>query len=188
MIYIANKRSKIENIQKRYPSATILDITSDSQKRYALWLSPFYPHYNIPIPFTEGISATCVEAVWQGLKVFKDHDVDLNTFKNDTMKGIKRTVRKYGPPLGHRKGVFGSELLDYDTARKLIYIPTYKWVLDNVPCVHETVLKIKEFSKENDVVFLDYNICQDIDDTSKPLSHANLVKLYIEDNYPLFDY
>ncbi len=56
MIYIANKRSKLENIMKRYPGATILDITSDSQKNYAQWLSPFYPHNNIPIPF-EGIES-----------------------------------------------------------------------------------------------------------------------------------
>lgn len=184
MIYIANKRSKIENIMKRYPGATILDITSDSQKNYAQWLSPFYPHNNIPIPFTEGLTATCVEAVWQGLKVFANSDVDFNTFRNDTMKGLKRTVRKYGVPLGHRKGAYGKELLDYETARKLIYIPTYKWVLDNIPCVHDTVMKIKEFSLQNDVVFLDYNTCTDICDMSKPLSHANLVRLYIEDTYP----
>ena len=184
MIYIANKRSKIENIMKRYPGATILDITSDSQKNYAQWLSPFYPHNNIPIPFTEGLTATCVEAVWQGLKVFENSDVDFNTFRNDTMKGLERTVRKYGVPLGHRKGAYAKELLDYETAKKLIYIPTYKWVLDNIPCVHDTVMKIKEFSLQNDVVFLDYNTCTDISDMSKPLSHANLVRLYIEDTYP----
>lgn len=184
MIYVANKRSKIENIQKRYPNAIILDITSTSNKRYAQWLSPFFPHYNIPIPFTDGLTATCVESVWQGLKVFKDHDVDFATFRNDTMKGLKRTIKKYGPPLGHRKGAYGSELLNYEDARRLIYLPTYKWVLDNVDYVHNTVLRIKEQSKIQDIVFLDYNTCCDVYDTSKPLSHANLVKLYIEDKYP----
>ena len=34
-------------------------------------LSPFYPHGGIPVPFSEGVTATCVEAVWQGLKVFE---------------------------------------------------------------------------------------------------------------------
>ena len=184
MIHIASARSKLENVQKRYPEAVILDITSNSSKRYAQWLSPFYPHYNIPIPFTDNLYATCVEAVWQGLKVFKGHDVDFDTFKNDTMKNLKRTVRKYGTPLGHRKGAYGTELLNYGDARRLIYMPTYKWVLDNVKCVHDTVLKIKEQSKIQDIVFLDYNTCTDINDLSKPLSHANLVKLYIEGNYP----
>lgn len=82
------------------------------------------------MPFSEGVTATCVEAVWQGLKVFESADVDLKMFKNDSMKNIKRTVRKFGKPLGHRKGVNGRELLDYIEARKLIYIPTYKWVLE----------------------------------------------------------
>ena len=91
MIYVANKKRKIEGIKKEYPGAIILDITSTSDKRYSQILSPFYPHYNIPIPFTEGLTATCVEAVWQGLKVFKDSDVDFDTFKNDTMKSLKRT-------------------------------------------------------------------------------------------------
>lgn len=47
------------------------------------------------------------------------------------MKGLKRTVRKFGVPKGHRKGINGNELLDYKTARKLIYLPTYTLVLNN---------------------------------------------------------
>ena len=184
MIYIANKRSKIENIEKKYPGATILDITSASDKKYAQWLSPFYPHGNIPIPFTTGLKATCVEAVWQGLKVFEGNDVYFSCFRNDTMKGLKRTVKKFGKPLGHRKGAYGDELLDYASARQLIYLPTYKWVLDNVDCVHSVILKISEQAQKQDIVFLDYNISTDVYDYSKPLSHAYLVKLYIEGRYP----
>lgn len=184
MIYIASRRSKIENVQKKYPEAVILDTTSASDKKYAQWLSPFFPHYNIPIPFTENLTATCVEAVWQGLKVFQNQDVDFNTFRNDTMKGLKRTVRRFGTPLGHRKGAYGNELLGYAEARMMIYLPTYKWVLDNVDYVHNTVMKIKEQSQIQDIVFLDYDTSTDVYDTSKPLSHANLVKLYIEENYP----
>ena len=36
----------------------------------------------------------CVEAIWQGLKVFESADVDVDMFANDTMKNIKRTVRQ----------------------------------------------------------------------------------------------
>lgn len=100
------------------------------------------------------------------------------------MKGLKRTVRKYGKPLGHRKGVYGTELLDYFNARMLIYLPTYKWVLDNVDEVHKVVAKITEKSKNTDLVFLDYNTNDDFRDISSPLSHAGLVKLYIEGRYP----
>ena len=184
MIYVVNKKRKLEKVKEDFPNATILDITSTSNMRYAQILSPFYPHMNIPIPFTEGLTATCVEAVWQGLKVFDGADVDFATFRNDTMRDLKRTVRKYGMPKGHRKGAYGKELLGYFEARMLIYLPTYKWVLDNVPEVHHIVERIKEQSKIQDIVLLDYNTNIDFRDVSKPLSHAGLVKLYIEGNYP----
>lgn len=184
MIYIENRKRKIEKIKEEYPNAIILDITSNSETRYAKILSPFYPHGNIPIPFTVGLKATCVEAVWQGLKVFENADVDFATFKNGTMRGLKRTVRKYGIPKGHRKGAYDKELLGYFEARMLIYLPTYKWVLDNVPDVHHVIERIKEQSKNQDIVLLDYNTNIDFRDASRPLSHAGLVKLYIEGKYP----
>lgn len=184
MIYVVNKKRKLEKVKEDFPNAAILDITSTSNMRYAQILSPFYPHMNIPIPFTERLTATCVEAVWQGLKVFDGADIDFATFRNDTMRNLKRTIRKYGMPKGHRKGVYGKELLGYFEARMLIYLPTYKWVLDNVPEVHRVVERIKEQSKIQDIVLLDYNTNIDFRDASKPLSHAGLVKLYIEGNYP----
>ena len=187
MIYVENKKRKLENIQKEYPGAIILDITSASKSNYAKWLSPFYPHYNIPIPFTENLTATCVEAVWQGLKVFMNQDVDFDTFRNDTMKNLKRTVRRFGSPLGHRKGVYGKELLNYFDARLQNYLPTYKWVLDNVEKVHHVIERIAAKSKEQDIVLLDYNTNTDFRDISKPISHAGLVKLYIEGQYPTED-
>lgn len=184
MIYVVNKKRKLEKIKEEFPNAVILDITSTSNVRYAQILSPFYPHMNIPIPFTDGLTATCVEAVWQGLKVFDGADVDFATFRNNTMRDLKRTVRKYGLPKGHRRGAYGTELLGYFEARMLIYLPTYKWVLDNVSEVHRVVERIREQSKIQDIVFLDYNTNIDFRDASKPLSHAGLVKLYIEGNYP----
>ncbi len=187
MIYIESKRRKLENIEKEYPGADILDITSASKKRYAQILSPFYPHMNIPIPFSPGFYATCVEAIWQGLKVFQNADVDFEMFNNATMKNLKRTVRRYGKPLGHRKGVYGTELLDYYTARRLIYLPTYRWVLENVEEVKSVIAKLKERNLTHDIVLLDYNLNEDFRDLSSPLSHAALVKLYIEGKYPSSD-
>jgi|UniRef100_UPI004029F964 hypothetical protein len=185
MIYIENRKRKIEKIQEEYPNAVILDVTSNSTMRYAQILSPFYPHGNIPIPFTpDTLKATCVEAVWQGLKVFENADVDFSTFKNDTIHNLKRTVRKFGMPLGHRKGAYGKELLGYFEARMLIYLPTYKWVLDNIKEVYHVVERIKAQSIKQDIVLLDYNTNIDFRDITKPLSHAGLVKLYIEGKYP----
>lgn len=77
------------------------------------------------------MTAASVEGIWQGLKVFEHADVDVQTMQNTTMKNLKRTVRKYGVPRGHRKGVYGDQLLDYLTASHEIYLPSYKWVLEN---------------------------------------------------------
>lgn len=184
MIYVVNKKRGIERIKKDYPNADILDITSSSDKKYAQLLSPFYPHGNIPIPNTPSMSATCVEAVWQGLKVFEGVDIDISTFRNDTMRNLKRTVRKYGKPLGHRYGVGSNRILNYFEARMLIYLPTYKYVLDNIPEVRNIIDKIRERAKTNIIILLDYNTNSDYRDITKPLSHAELVKLYIEGNYP----
>lgn len=181
MIIIESHKKKPENILKRYPDAIIADATSHATDGLVK-LSPFYPHGNIPIPFTDGMTATCVEAVWQGLKVFENVDVDVEMFKNDTMKNIKRTVRKFGRPLGHRKGVHGKELLDYTTARMEIYVPTYKWMLEHY-CMN-IIERLRVANKTKTIVLLDYNTNCDLKDTSKPLSHAFLVKAYAEGLYP----
>ena len=177
MIFVENKRKSIKNIEKEHPGALILDVTSKTPYHSLQILSPFYPHGNIPVPFSNGVKATCVEAIWQGLKVFTSCGIDTDLFKNNTMKNLKRTVRKYGKPLGHQKGIYSKELLGYLDARMQIYIPTYKWVLDNVPDVHHSIERIKEESKKRDIVFLDYNTNVDYKNTKSPLSHAGLIKL-----------
>ena len=181
MILIESHKKKTENILKKHPGAILADVTSKATDDL-IKLSPFYPHGNIPIPFSGGMTATCVEAIWQGLKVFEDNDVDIHLFKNGTMKNIKRSVRKNGKPLGHRKGVNGNELLDYIEARKQIYIPTYRWMLENK--VSSIIERMKEASKTKTIILLDYNTNQDVNDASKPLSHAFLIKAYIEGTYP----
>ena len=144
----------------------------------------YLAHGNIPIPFSPGHYATCVEGIWQGLKVFESCGIDMDSFTNTTMSGLKRTVRRFGPPRGHQKGLNSTELLNYFDARMLIYLPTYKWVLDNVAEVHKVVMHIAERAKDHDIVFLDYNTNTEFRDTSTPISHAGLVKLYIEGKYP----
>ena len=185
MIVVANKKRKIEKIMEEYPGAYILDVTSSSQQYEGKILSPFYPHYGIPIPGeSKTMTAACVEAIWQGLKVFENEGIDLAMFRNDTMKNIKRTVRKFGRPLGHQYGVFSKELLGYNTAKRLIYIPSYKYVLENVPAVKRSLDKIRTILETRDVVLLDYNLNPDNADKSKPLSHAELIKMYIEGRCP----
>lgn len=184
MIAIESKRRKRENILKKYPNAVIADVTSQATDGLVR-LSPFYPHGGIPVPFSEGYTAMCVEAIWQGLKVFETANVDVNMFANDTMKNIKRTVRRFGKPLGHRKGVKGTELLGYIEARKQIYLPAYKWVLENK--VANIIERLREASKTKTIVLLDYTTNCDIDNPKTPLSHAFLIKAYAEGLYPFGD-
>lgn len=184
MIFVENKKRKLERIQRQYPNADILDLTSKS-KGYAQILSPFYPHGNIPVPFSPDVYSECVEGIWQGLKVFETEDINIKSFQNATMKNLKRTVRTLGKPRGHRKGVNGTEILGYFDARMQIYLPSYKWVLDNVPNVIKIIERIRQRSIDHDIVFLDYNTNIDFRDISAPLSHAGLIKLFIEGNYPV---
>lgn len=171
----------IQSLKEKYPDAMIIDVTSKSQDEFVK-LSPFYPIGGIPVPFTDGMVALSVEGIWQGLKVFEDEDIDTSLFSKRDMKNMKRTTRKFGPMLGHRKGVYGEELLGYLTARKLIYLPCYKWVLENK--LQKLVTAIRIISKNKPVVLLDYNTNQDVYDPKSPLSHASLIKAYIEGNYP----
>lgn len=184
MIIIESKKKKQDCILRKYPDAILCDVTSKA-KDSLIKLSPFYPHGGIPVPFSDGYTATCVEAVWQGLKVFENSDIDICMFQNDTMKNIKRTVRKYGTPLGHRKGVNGTELLGYLEARKQIYIPTYRWVLENK--VYGIIERLRQASETKTIVLLDYDTNNDVENLKKPLSHASLIKAYVEGIYPYED-
>lgn len=181
MIYIESKKKSMKTLLKSYPNSKILDVTSKGDEPW-IKVSPFYPHGDIPIPFSPNCFAVSVEGVWQGLKVFELEDIDTSKFDLKNMKGIKRTVRKFGKPLGHRKGIAGIELLDYLTARKEIYLKVYGWVLDNK--AQDTIQLLKEEAEKQDLVLLDYDTNGDIENTKKPLSHAALVKRYLEKKFP----
>jgi len=184
MIIIESKRIKIDGLKKKYPNAIIADVTSKSDNALRK-LSPFYPWGDIPIPYTPNMVATCVEAVWQGLKVFEKADVDIETFKNDSMQGLKRTTKKYGKILGHRRGVYGHVIFNYHEARKRIYIRTYKWMLENK--AFYIIKRMREVNKSQTILLLDYETNRDIENIKRPLSHAYLVKAYVEGLPPFED-
>jgi len=181
MIYIDSKKKSRKTLEKQYPNAKIIDVTSKGEMPYVK-LSPFYPHGNIPIPFSEGFFSETVEGIWQGLKVFENESIDTSKFTIKNMKGIKRTVRKFGVPLGHQKGVNGTELLDYITARKLIYLKAYASVLQvNTKSIIES---LKDDAYRQDIVLLDFDTNDDIENQRKPLSHASLIKKHLEYRFP----
>lgn len=68
--------------------------------------------------------------------------------------------------------------MEYIQARKQIYVPSYFWMLEH-RCAPQ-VAELKRLSGERTVVLLDYDTNGDIEDWRKPLSHASLIKRYIE--------
>lgn len=180
-IIVANRRTRRTVLQSKYGDPAVLDVTSKGPEPWVRF-SPFYPHGGIPVPFTPGAVAASVEGIWQGLKVFEQADVAPATLANSTMRGIKRTVRSNGQVLGHRAGLHGDRLLDYIDARKRIYLPSYRWVLENR--LQDEVEELRRLVMTKTVVLLDYESNCDVDDATRPLSHASLVKRYLEDDWP----
>lgn len=180
-IVIESRRRKLEILQSNYVDAHIIDVTSKAEMPWVKF-SPFYPHGDIPVPFTPDQMAQSVEGIWQGLKVFETEDVDTQRFEITTMKGLKRTVRKYGMVSGHRNGVNGDTLLSYREARYLIYLPIYRFVLDNH--LQDEIAQLRARTQSGTLVLLDYETNTDIDNLAKPLSHAGLIKHYLDNTWP----
>ncbi|GAB2833834.1 hypothetical protein GCM10027176_42730 [Actinoallomurus bryophytorum] len=180
-IHIASRRRSAATLVTEFPGARIIDVTSKADEPWVR-LSPFYPHGGIPVPLTAGVTAQSVEGIWQALKVFESAGTDPAKLDVTGMTGLKRTVRRYGPVLGHRDGLYGEGLLPYETARRRIYLPAYRWVLE-----HRTaglVEDLRGLAGEQDVVLLDYTTNGDVADLATPLSHAALVRLHILGRWP----
>lgn len=175
MIVVANKRRKTETLMREYPGCVIIDVTSSSADSEFVKFSPFYPHGGIPVPRMTR-TAACVEGIWQGLKTFESGEgISTETLSNSTMKNIKRTGRSHGRCKGH---LYGGRLLGYIEARRLIYLPSYRWVLENR--LQDLCRKLKSLSARRTVVLLDYETNPDVDDRTRPLSHASLVKAFVD--------
>jgi hypothetical protein len=179
---IENRRKKTESLKKLHPDSLLIDVTSKSQQPW-IKFSPFYPHGNIPVPLSGNWLAASVEGIWQGLKVFASADIDTTKFLITNLKGLKRSVRKYGRCLGHRAGVNGSQLLSYREARLQIYLPAYLWVLDH--CLQAESAQLKAQGSQRLVILLDYETNGDVENLTKPLSHASLIIKYLNGQYPV---
>lgn len=156
---------------------TIIDVTSKGEEPWCRF-SPFWPHRNIPIPGNPGQTAASVEGVWQGLKVFEHEDVDTSKFSIDTMKNLKRPANRKGSGAvkGHQ---FEGRIIDYVSARRRIYLPSYLWILDN--CLVQEIEELRLLLSQGPVALLDYEINADVSAVSKPLSHASLIANYLSD-------
>lgn len=171
-IVIVSKRQKKVQKDLEGRGYVLVDVTSSSEDVTFRKFSPFYPHGDIPVPGNASVSMS-VEGVWQALKVFEKEGVDMSKLKIKTMKNLKRAVgEKRGRVKGH---AYGSEVLDYVTARKTIYIPTYQYVLEHV-LQNELALLKAMFEEGQKIALVDFDVNEDVENTAKPLSHASLIK------------
>lgn len=180
-IVVRSRRRSEAKILQEFEAPIILDVTSRGPDPWVK-LSPFFPHGGIPVPFSAERVGASVEGIWQGLKVFESADVDPSKLHVTSMKGLKRTVRRFGSVLGHRRGFDGDTLLGYVEARRAIYLPVYLWVLEQR--LKAEVAELRDMSSKDTVVLLDYETNTDVDDPRRPLSHAGLVAAHVEERWP----
>ena len=180
-VVVESRRKRRATMEKAWPGALVLDVTSKGEEPWVRF-SPFYPHGGIPVPNTPGTFAQSVEGLWQGLKVFEREDVDPSRWQIKDMRGIKRAGRARGQVRGHRFGVGSGVLLGYRDARYHIYLPAYRWVLENRLAAE--VDRLRGEAAARPVVLLDYETNGDVEALSRPLSHAALVKHYLEGKWP----
>jgi O-acetyl-ADP-ribose deacetylase (regulator of RNase III) len=180
-IAVESRRKRQATIEKTWPGALVLDVTSKGEEPWVRF-SPFYPHGGIPVPHSPGVFAQSVEGLWQGLKVFEHEDIDPSRWQVTDMKGIKRAGRTRGLVLGHRFVVGSGVLLGDRDARYHIYLPAYRWVLENRLAAE--VARLRDEAAARTVVLLDYETNGDVEDLSRPLSHAALIKYYLEGKWP----
>lgn len=176
-ISVDSRKKLPSTLNAAHPGAEILDVTSKGPLPWVRF-SPFFPHGHIPVPGMPNGKASSVEGIWQGLKVFEGSGIDTDTLNNSSMRNIKRTVRKNGLPRGHQ---YQDRLLGYIEARKLIYLPAYKHVLDHF--LQPELEQLRAIARQKPLVLLDYETNCDILNDRKPLSHAFLIKAYLEGNF-----
>lgn len=180
-IELASRHTTRAKLEAKHPGAALVDLTSRGPDPW-IRFSPFYPHGGIPVPLSPGMRGASVEGIWQGLKVFETTDVDPSRLQVTNMRGLKRTVRKFGRCLGHRGGFAGDALLGYVEARRAIYLPAYAYVLRER--LSDELAQLRALSERGPVVLLDYETNADVDDARKPLSHAALVRAWLLDAWP----
>lgn len=179
---VDSRRKSPATLQRAWLGATLLDVTSRGPEPWVRF-SPFFPHGNIPVPGRPGVFARSVEGIWQGLKVFEAEEVDEAKFEVASLRGLKRVAGgKRGRVLGHRYGPGGTTLLAYREARRRIYLPAYRWVLDRRLATE--VGQLRQLAAGGMVVLLDYETNVDVEDLTRPLSHAVLVRCYVEGRWP----
>lgn len=180
MITIERKKNVMME-HKIYSNTQIVDVSYSSRFLYESGkLNPFYPHKKIPIPFTHGYDGISVSSIWNSLKVFEDSDVNMALRNSTNIQDLKR--ENLGRTIGFRQGYFNNNIMTVAEARRKIFIPMYRWTLEQK--AFPIIQILREIVQQRDIVLLDDSVNCDINNINQPLSHAWLTKSYIEGSYP----
>jgi uncharacterized protein DUF6939 len=98
---VTMKRRAQKSVEAAYPDALVVDVTSRADEPW-VYPSPFFPHGAIPVPVSRGVATLRSKAHGKRTIV---RDVDAAKLAVTTMTGLKRTARRFGPVLGHRRGI-----------------------------------------------------------------------------------
>ena len=88
MIHVHSRHTPAAKLDKKYPGAVTIDVTSRGPDPWVRF-SPFYPHGDLPVPGRKEHGQS-VEGIWQGLKVFDGHDVDRDHAAPDDDEQLSR--------------------------------------------------------------------------------------------------
>jgi len=181
IVAVESRRKKLAGVVAAWPGAAVVDVTSKGAEPWVRF-SPFFAHGGVPVPNTPAATAQSVEGLWQGLKVFEREDIDPRKWGVTDMAGIKRGGKSRGAVRGHRFGVGSETLLGYRDARFRVYLPAYLWVLEHR--LQPEVEQLRRLAADKPLVLLDYETNAEVEDLSRPLSHAALVACYLRGAWP----
>lgn len=171
MIYVIGHRDLIPKFVE------IIDVTSRSK-------SPFSPFLN---GTDHPIKSMTMENAWQYSKVYPEHDGGGSPkpewFNWHNLGVTKSWADRY--PMGKGKFPlytwFNNQPLDYIEARKNLYDPLYRSMLERVP---DAVNALVEKAKEKDIALLDFDGYNDpgktyrdiINDPKRKMGHAFVLR------------
>lgn len=148
-------------------------------------LNPFttWPSGSIPVPGYPSLRARSVEAVWQGLKLV-DGELDLDQLDGSPKKRPSDSERRVRTGFDYSKTRFllNGEKIDLATARFMIYLPTYLYLLDRlVPgdLIDEIFTHMNSCTQ---VVFYDWDSNLDIRDIRSSFSHSSILAAWFNGN------
>jgi hypothetical protein len=139
-------------------------------------MNPFHfePGWRIPVPGLPGRFACSVESVWQGLKLFGG-ELDLAMFSSHPYKRPPDSARGPGYDYAASRFRIGDHEVDLVTARLLLYLPTYLYLLDHLVPEALTAEIHDALVTGTDVVFFDWDANADILDPRSSFSHSSLL-------------